>query len=148
MPEYCIRTSNTTIQSTRRPRLALRQAVCFGLSKMREPLLWIDQESINQDVRPDLQHHLQNMHCIYAQSRYTVAVLSQTIEDAESLDARTNSMQKPNIHWIPDFDGKLKQATNQLLSDPHFTRAWTSQEPCFAPECFFCVCTAPRGFSF
>lgn len=61
------------------------------------PHVWIDQECIYQDIPSNVERHLQVMHRVYSESRWTAAILSTSLgcSDKEA-DAFLGALYKHN----------------------------------------------------
>jgi len=133
VPEYRIWDASGPRQAPRQircPKLVLHRALRFARGQGCQ-YLWIDQECIDQDDPADIERHLQTMHRIYRESRWTVVTLSHTIT---ADDSWTTLVLRPYALLDPDsstYDIAVKdlvQSLNYISTDRWFTRTWTLQE--------------------
>jgi hypothetical protein len=104
------------------PDMVFHRAFTFA-RKHRIRHVWIDQECIDQDDPADISKHLKMMDQLYAQSSYTLAVLSNTLKTPEQVSALTAMLQTTQITGTPLID-----ALDHVFSDTWFTRTWTMHE--------------------
>ncbi|KAF2184577.1 hypothetical protein K469DRAFT_521124, partial [Zopfia rhizophila CBS 207.26] len=95
VPEYQI--WDPTIPSKPRPPRCpipvLHRALSFAHAR-ECPYVWIDQECINQEDTKDIENHLQVMHKIYLESRWTIAVLCCVIPSQSLIEGLEKFLQQ------------------------------------------------------
>jgi hypothetical protein len=137
LPEYILWTSETEWRRLRCPPLVLHRALRFAYQRQHVPLIWIDQECIDQQDPADLELHLQRMHEIYGWSTYTVAVLSRPVATVDLLDKmvciapRVSQGDYTSGGYLgehPENPQIVLDLLEFLLQDVWFTRTWTLQE--------------------
>jgi hypothetical protein len=150
LPEYRIwesRDRSNPPRSPRCPKLVLHRAMKVA-QQSDCPLVWIDQDCIDQLDASDVERHLKIMHRIYHQSYLTVAQLTvnpflMTIDDADCPNPTLSGVQErvkafqyhfrtsfsrhefagPELHW-----GRIqaiKDVIRIITCDQWFYRAWT-----------------------
>ena len=144
IPEYCIQ-DVTKPKSPGRPvhcpELVFHRAVQFA-RQCRCPYIWIDQECINQQDPTDIEKHLQIMHRVYKESRWTVALLSWTsptlpaLEELQKLIYGMGDGEFLRTKWIP-------HSLNAATHDRWFTRTWTYHERLCASSLHYLVPVDP-----
>jgi hypothetical protein len=112
----------------------------------RCPHLWIDQDCINQNDAGDIEKHLQIMHRVYSESRWTVAPLSFKIPNWPSIYVLLEFLEQ----GLPAKDERsLYIATcaikllHYMARDRWFERTWTLQEKECAASLFLLVPIPP-----
>lgn len=133
VPEYRIWDASEPCRAPRQIRcskLFLHRALRFARGQNCRHL-WIDQECIDQDDPADIERHLQAMHRIYRESRWTAAILSRTIV-ADEIWRTPYSWPKRLIDLYSDTYNsvakKFVQSLDRISTDRWFTRTWTLQE--------------------
>jgi hypothetical protein len=132
VPNYVLWTSETECCPLRCPALVLHRALNYALELSQEPLIWIDQECIDQDDPSDIERHLQLMHKVYRKSLYTVALLTQPVASAVEFEKIWTFIT--TTHWYKRLDSQPKDTPNiesiinDFISDSWFRRTWTFQE--------------------
>ncbi|CAN9221099.1 unnamed protein product [Alternaria alternata] len=133
VPKYRIWDASALCKAPRQircPRVVLHRALRFARERKCQ-YLWIDQECINQEDPADVKQHLQTMHRIYRESRWTAAILSRTIV--------ADDMWRPLFRWLRgllDSDNDTCESAakdfvpllDYISGDRWFTRTWTLQE--------------------
>jgi hypothetical protein len=125
--------------------------------------VWIDQESIDQNDPADISKHLKLMDQLYAQSSYTIAVLSNTLKIPEQVSAFTAMLQTTqNANTLEQasaaFTAMLRTTQNagtllidalgHMFSDTWFTRTWTMHEQyCTWPASLFILVPIEPGIT-
>lgn len=133
VPEYRIWDASSPHQAPRQircPKLVLHRALRFARGQGCQ-YLWIDQECIDQDDPADIERHLQTMHRIYRESRWTVVTLSCTITADDSWTAlvlRPRTLIDPDSHMYGSAAKEFVQSLSHISTDRWFTRTWTLQE--------------------
>lgn len=104
-------------------------------------LIWVDQESINQDDADEQEKAVQSMDIVYSFSKYPLGLLCVPIESQEHLDllvgllreeftSWSNQTQhpvlKPRVH--PGTARKVLELLQRITSDQWWSRAWIFQE--------------------
>ncbi|KAF1978211.1 hypothetical protein BU23DRAFT_654685 [Bimuria novae-zelandiae CBS 107.79] len=118
IPEYQILYGGSNKQSRypKYPIMVLHRAIRFAQSRNCQ-YVWIDQECINQSEPSDIEHHLQIMHRIYAESRWTVGVLSCEIPTQRLLDSLLDIVSlKPGLSR--DGKGPEMRVIQYVRGDP------------------------------
>jgi hypothetical protein len=114
------------------------------------PLVWIDQECIDQNDSVDVENHLQRMHEIYQRSRYTVVVLSTMFKHPRFIDGlfpfrkQARSIFEYLTEEPPEYWEDALLAIRYLTSDSWFTRTWCFQERHCAGPCYFLIPVDPE----
>jgi hypothetical protein len=131
------------------PSLVFHRAMIYARYQSC-PRIWIDQECIDQDNSVDIEKHLQIMHRVYNKSRWTVAVLSRTLQHVEARNMKAD---------FPSLPDQLRFETEQSLSmlkthvrilqeiakDRWFTRTWIVQERYCAQKLYLLVPLEPTS---
>ncbi|OAG01914.1 uncharacterized protein CC84DRAFT_1261975 [Paraphaeosphaeria sporulosa] len=130
--------------------LVIHRAYRFAQKKLKQVLIWIDQECIRQDDPDDVETHVLAMHEIYRHSAFTVVLLSRMVDSVPMAAGLY-----PFMHGGADvFDKLLKSddcrvrklclvALQLLAQDRWFSRTWTYQERFFATVCYYAVSIEP-----
>lgn len=151
MPTYSIHTTAPTARPPRCPTQVLHRALLFAQEKIKGvPLLWIDQECIDQDDPADVENHLQVMHEIYQRSTFTAVILSRLINDIKYVDdlfpmkpLQALSILDFIMEDIPERWTRCLAAVEFLAQDPWFKRTWCFQERHCAGNCFYLIPVDP-----
>ena len=122
VPKYALWTAKDVSRPLRCPPLVLHRALLFARARSDKPLIWIDQECIDQEDPYDVDAHLQIMHEIYRRSTFTVAVLSTTMMELDLLSYAQHGMM------ITRDRRQFERLLRLLSSDTWFSRTWTFQE--------------------
>jgi hypothetical protein len=164
LPNYRIRdraTPDAPSRPIKCPPLVFHRAIGFARAR-NCPYVWIDQECIYQDDAEDKERHLQVMHKIYKESRWTVAILSNEMPDTmlSALSLVTHKVHQkwngmPQLQNWPadvdisplfrDFVKDSAKALASILSDRWFRRAWTFHEKHCASACVLLAPVNHRG---
>jgi hypothetical protein len=133
VPEYRIWDASDPCRAPRQircPKLVLHRALRFARGQDCRHL-WIDQECIDQDDPTDIERHLQAMHRIYRESRWTAAILSRTIVSDEIWRTPYSWPQRLKDSGSDSCNSAAKefvQSLDHISTDRWFTRTWTLQE--------------------
>jgi hypothetical protein len=153
MPNYRLRDwskSEGASRLIRCPSLVFHRAMMYA-RQQHCPRVWIDQECIDQDNSVDVEKHLQIMHLVYDKSRWTVAILSRTLQHVVASFPRISHHTKfeqtetPRVEPIFRFrhseqDSALESEQKfsglvefirflqEIAKDRWFTRTWVVQE--------------------
>ncbi|KAH7090013.1 heterokaryon incompatibility protein-domain-containing protein [Paraphoma chrysanthemicola] len=132
VPEYVLWTSDHVSRPLRCSPLVFHRALEVAKARLAEPLIWIDQECIEQDHPSDIEAHLQIMHEIYIRSDLTVALLSSLFTNQSWFDqAQAVVTTPPNQAELLASPGSFEPAFRLLkciLEDKWATRTWAYQE--------------------
>jgi hypothetical protein len=126
------------------PPLVFYRSMQFARQR-RCPYLWIDQDCINQNDAGDIEKHLQIMHRVYSESRWTVAPLSFMIPDwlniyvLKFLEQGLPAKDERSL-YIATCAIKL---LHYMARDRWFKRTWILQEKQCAASLFLFVPIPP-----
>jgi hypothetical protein len=133
VPEYRIWDASGPCKAPRQircPKIVLHRALRFARGQGCQ-YLWIDQECIDQDDLADIERHLQIMHRIYRESRWTVVTLSRTITANDIWTAPVSwreTLIDRDSHTYNSAGEEFAQSLDYISTDRWFTRTWTLQE--------------------
>lgn len=130
IPEYRIWEGSTsgTSRPLKCPKIVFHRAVQFAKLKGC-PYIWIDQECIDQTNMNDIEQHLQIMHRVYSESRWTAAILSVGICTNAQLEDLVNYVYEGVVYsQRPIIRSPVISLLKMLAEDPYFKRTWTYQE--------------------
>jgi hypothetical protein len=133
IPDYRIHDSlklEETPRSINCPPIVFHRAVQFAM--LHQCLyLWIDQECINQCNNKDIEKHLQVMHRVYSESRWTIAVLSWTMPSSRSVKIFSAFLERATVTGksMPlENMQRVKMLMQSIPQDNWFSRTWAFQE--------------------
>ena len=143
LPEYCIQdlaSPNSLGRPVSCPTLVFHRAVQFA-RQHGCPYIWIDQECINQTDPADIEKHLQIMHRVYKESRWTVALLSWTFPFVSAVEV-IHDFTDGQDHEV-DRTKLIFAILQPLTNDRWFTRTWTHHERLCASSLHYLVPVDP-----
>ncbi|KAF2012845.1 hypothetical protein BU24DRAFT_425451 [Aaosphaeria arxii CBS 175.79] len=151
LPRYRIWTNADQPREPKCPLLVLHRAMAFARGRLAVPLIWIDQECIDQADNVDIENHLQVMDEIYQRSAFTAVILSRMIfrsEFFEALNAISNGTDM-EVDFLTNQKLSIRRrnlhlALMHLAEDSWFTRTWTFQERHCAGPCFYLIPVDPE----
>lgn len=157
IPVYKVWEGNDSPRAPRCSPQVLHRALTFAGKMLDTPLIWIDQECINQHDPVDVENHLQRMHEIYQKSRYTAVILSTMFRHHRFIDGlfpfrkQARSIFEYLTEEPPEYWHDALLAIRLLTNDLWFTRTWCFQERHCAGPCYFLIPVdpeAPFGYCF
>jgi hypothetical protein len=148
-PEYRMWGADDSSNGLRCPEIVFHRAIQYAKHR-RCPYIWIDQECINQEDPADIERHLQVMHRVYSESKWTAAILSVQAPNKHELDNLKHWFDEGDLS-TPDILGPVDktlvlQTLQELSADPWFWRTWTFQERACTPHLDLLM-PLPRGVS-
>ncbi|KAJ4368042.1 hypothetical protein N0V83_006397 [Neocucurbitaria cava] len=152
VPDYRI-SEGSEWRSIRCPPLVFHRAFQFA-RRHGCAHVWIDQECIDQNDPADIERHLQIMHRVYRESKWTVAALSWPIRNCDILEqliktiwtldmASVESHEKHNDRNQIILQG-LESLCNIIYNEPWFRRTWAFQEKLCAQSLQLLVPLGPK----
>lgn len=147
VPDCKLWISDDEMRQLRSPTV-FHRAFEFAAARTAHPLIWIDQECIDQTDAEDIEYHLQVMEAIYRRATSTVAVLSKVINTPAALADLEVLLFAVGVD-PSNFDPMLSIAQNPeqirsmvailqfLAEDPWFSRTWTFHERLCASQMYF-----------
>lgn len=146
LPEYCIQDLANS-KSLRRPvicpTLVFHRAVQFA-RQHGCPYIWIDQECINQTDPADIEKHLQIMHRVYKESRWTVALLSWTFPTISTIEEIRRFIHDRD-DAVDHFMKLISLILQPMSNDRWFTRTWTHHERLCASSLHYLIPVDPMS---